>query len=91
MRLAREISASRPEKIYPPWSIRSHVLPEMSKQHIYQKCRQIVPTPRGSILHPPRASQVPYNSNNICLVDLLMLVILQLLSLLAPFSPLPPI
>ena len=29
---------------------------------ISTKCRQIVPTPRGSILKPPRASQVPYKA-----------------------------
>ena len=32
------------------------------KNKIFPKCRQIVPTPRGSILQPPRASQVPYKA-----------------------------
>ena len=31
---------------------------------ISNKCRHIVPTPGGSILQPPRASQVPYNAKN---------------------------
>ena len=29
---------------------------------ISQKCQQIVPTPHGNILQPPRASQVPYKT-----------------------------
>ena len=31
--------------------------------NISKKCRYIVPTPCGSILLPPRASQVRYNAN----------------------------
>ena len=36
-------------------------------QHIHvfeisKTCRKIVPTPRGSIFRPPRASQVPYKA-----------------------------
>ena len=31
---------------------------------ISKTCRQIVPTSRGSILHAPGISQVPYNATN---------------------------
>ena len=37
---------------------------EISFKQISQKCRQTVPTPRGSILQPPRASQVPQTAGN---------------------------
>jgi len=30
--------------------------------HAFKKCRQIVPTPCGSILQPPRAAQLPYTA-----------------------------
>ena len=51
---------------------------EIPLKQIYQKCRQIVPTPRGSILQPPRASQVPHNAKNQNIQDFVFFCIFSL-------------
>ena len=38
------------------WKCDQHFM----KKHVSQKDGQIIPTPRGSILHPSRPSQMPY-------------------------------
>ena len=64
MRFAREISASRPQRIY-LLGVSTHLFyPKGKTTNISQTYQQIVPTLHGNMLHPPRASQVLYNVRN---------------------------
>ena len=45
------------------------MLPEISKNLISQQCREIVPTPCGSILHHTNPPQVPYIVQNRFFMD----------------------
>ena len=54
-----------------------------------QTCRQFVPTPRGSILHPPRASQVPYNATKIHVSRILGFCDFPYIFPIGPFKGLP--
>ena len=46
---------------------------------------QMIPTPCGSILHPPRAPQVPYTAN----IDFLNIAFLLYFDPIDPFKGLP--
>ena len=57
----QEVTSTENKNI--PWKIKKI----NKKSDLPEWClpgRRIVPTPRGSILHPSRASQVPYKAKN---------------------------